>query len=171
MAEGSVHTVYSDGRWKNKIEGAAPPPGWYDRREIAAEAGRAHAMRRHAEHVIRNEDGTIAQRVSYVRDRVFGAPQAAVEDRTGLAYAMAVFWNICFTTETAKSPSDRYTGATQPVGSVGRRLWAAPARVCQVGEGATASSIDAIPRSGDDGERVRPPGSRQRAMAQARSRR
>lgn len=88
MAEGSVHTVYSEGRWKNKIEGAAPLPGWYDRQEVAAEAGRAHAMRRHAEHVIRNEDGTIAQRVSYVRDRDFGAPQAAVEDRTGLAYAM-----------------------------------------------------------------------------------
>lgn len=64
MAEGSVHTVYSDGRWKNRIEGAAPLPGWYDRQEIAAEAGRAYAIRRQAEHVIRNEDGTVAQRVA-----------------------------------------------------------------------------------------------------------
>ena len=86
--EGCVYTVYSDGRWRNKIDGAAPLPGWYDRQEIAAEAGRAHAMRRQAEHVIRNEDGSIAQRVSYRCDVACDAPQAEVRDRTGLAYAM-----------------------------------------------------------------------------------
>jgi uncharacterized protein DUF2188 len=84
MAEGRVHTVYSDGRWKNKIEGAAPLPGWYDRQEIAAEAGRAHAMRRHAEHVVRNQDGTIALRASYPGDSVYEAPQAEGDDSTGL---------------------------------------------------------------------------------------
>ena len=88
MAQGCVHTVHSDGRWKNKVEGEAPLPGWYDRQEIAAEAGRAHAMRRQAEHVIRNEDGTIAQRNSYRCDPASGAPQAEVENRMGLAFAM-----------------------------------------------------------------------------------
>ena len=88
MAEGCVHTVYSDGRWKNKVEGAAPLPGWYDRQEIAAEAGRAHAMRGQAEHVIRNEDGTVAQRVSYRREPLHGVAQLEVESGTGLAYAM-----------------------------------------------------------------------------------
>ena len=87
MAEGRVHTVYSGGRWTNRIEGAPPLPGWYDRQEVAAEAGRAHAMRSQAEHVIRNDDGTIAQRVSYGGGRV-SAPQAEAANTTGLAYAM-----------------------------------------------------------------------------------
>ena len=88
MTEGRVHTVYSGGRWTNRIEGAAPLPGWHDRQEIPAEAGGAHAMRSQAEHVIRDEDGTIAQRVSYGGDRVYSAPQAEGENTTGLAYAM-----------------------------------------------------------------------------------
>ena len=83
MAEGSVHTVCSGGRWMNKTEGAAPLPDWYDRQEIAAEAGRAHAMRRQAEHVIRNEDGRIAHHFSYRAEPVY-----EMENGTGLAYAM-----------------------------------------------------------------------------------
>lgn len=87
-AEGCIHTVYSDGRWKNKVEGAAPLPGWYDRQEIAAEAGRAYAIRGQAEHVIRNEDGTVAQRVSHRREPLHGVAQPEVERETGLAYAI-----------------------------------------------------------------------------------
>ena len=108
--EGCVHTVYSDGRWKNKIEGAAPLPGWYDRQEIAAEAGRAHAMRRHAEHVIRNEDGTIAQRVSSLGDPVCETPQTDVGVRTGLApYAMR---------RLAEHLLERHSAARRPGGAV-----------------------------------------------------
>jgi hypothetical protein len=88
MAEGCVHTVCSGGRWRNKVEGDVPLPGWYDRQEIAAEAGRSWAIRRRAEHVIRNEDGTIARRDSYRADPAFPELGAEAANETGLAYAM-----------------------------------------------------------------------------------
>ena len=68
MAEGFVHTVHADGSWRNTIEGAAPLPGTYAIKEEAVEAGRAHAMQRETEHLIHNEDGSIAERNSYGGD-------------------------------------------------------------------------------------------------------
>jgi len=69
MAEGFVHTVNEDGRWVNSVEGdQAPLPGSFETKEDAVEAGRAEARRRQTEHVIHNEDGSIAERNSYGSD-------------------------------------------------------------------------------------------------------
>ena len=68
MAEGFVHTVHADGSWRNSVENAAPLPGTYDTKAEAVEAGRAEAKRRKTEHLIHNEDGSIAERNSYGGD-------------------------------------------------------------------------------------------------------
>jgi hypothetical protein len=68
MADGFVHTVHADGTWRNTIEGSPPIPGTYATKEEAVEAGRAHARHRETEHVIHNEDGSIAERNSYGGD-------------------------------------------------------------------------------------------------------
>jgi len=69
MAEGFVHTVHRDGRWINSVEGdPAPLPESFDTKEDALEAGRAEARGRQPEHVIHDEDGSIAERNSYGGD-------------------------------------------------------------------------------------------------------
>jgi Uncharacterized protein conserved in bacteria (DUF2188) len=70
MADGFVHTVHSNGRWVTTIEGEGKRPGSsYTSKEMATAAGRAEARRRKTEHVIHNEDGSIAERDSYGNDR------------------------------------------------------------------------------------------------------
>jgi uncharacterized damage-inducible protein DinB len=69
MAEGFVHTVHADGRWRNTLEGDEEEPAeTFDTKAEAVAAGRAEARRRATEHVIHNEDGTIAERNSYGND-------------------------------------------------------------------------------------------------------
>jgi hypothetical protein len=69
MAEGFVHTVHVDARWRNSIEGdQAPLPGLFETKEEAVEVGHAEARRRRTEHVIHNEDGSIGERNSYGSD-------------------------------------------------------------------------------------------------------
>jgi hypothetical protein len=69
MAEGFVHTVYRDGRWVNSLEGdQAPLPDSFETKEDAVEEGRGEARRRQTEHVIHNQDGSIAERNSYGND-------------------------------------------------------------------------------------------------------
>ncbi len=69
MAEGFVHTVHRDGRWRTTVEGEQEPlPDSFDTKEDAVEAGRAEARRRQTEHLIHNEDGSIAERNSYGND-------------------------------------------------------------------------------------------------------
>ena len=69
MAEGFVHTVQRDGRWVNSVEGEqAPLPDSFDTKADAVEEGRGEARRRKTEHVIHNEDGSIAERNSYGSD-------------------------------------------------------------------------------------------------------
>lgn len=70
MADGFVHTVHADGRWRNTIEGAAPLPGAYDTKAEAVSVGRTEARRRETEHVIHREDGSIEDRNSYGNDPV-----------------------------------------------------------------------------------------------------
>ena len=63
MAEGFVHTVHVAGRWENKVEGQdLPLAGTYETKEEATAAGRSEAKRRHTEHVIHLQDGSIAER-------------------------------------------------------------------------------------------------------------
>ena len=68
MADGFVHTVHSNGRWTNTIEGDQSSLDAFDTKDEALEAGRAEARRRQTEHVIHNEDGAIAERNSYGND-------------------------------------------------------------------------------------------------------
>jgi len=68
MADGFVHTVHADGTWRNGIEGDAPLAGAYETKAEAVEAGRAEARSRQTEHLIHNEDGSIAERNSYGND-------------------------------------------------------------------------------------------------------
>ena len=69
MAEGFVHTVHKDGRWRTTIEEQHGSVGdTFDTKEEAIEAGREEARRRQTEHVIHNEDGSIAERNSYGSD-------------------------------------------------------------------------------------------------------
>ena len=73
MADGFVHTVHADGAWRNSIEGDAPLAGAYETKADAVEAGRAEAQRRQTEHLIHNEDGSIA-RAQLLRQRPADRP-------------------------------------------------------------------------------------------------
>jgi hypothetical protein len=69
VAEGFVHTVHVAGRWENKVEGQdLPLAGTYETKEEATAAGRSEAQRRHTEHVIHLQDGSIEERNSYGGD-------------------------------------------------------------------------------------------------------
>jgi hypothetical protein len=71
MPGGFVHTVYRDGRWVSSLEGdQAPLPDFFETREDAVDDGRAEARRRETEHVIHNQDGSIAERNSYGKDPI-----------------------------------------------------------------------------------------------------
>lgn len=66
MAGGFVHTVHVNGRWVNALEGQDRAVlGTFDTMEEAVEAGREEASRRLTEHLIHNEDLTVAERNSY----------------------------------------------------------------------------------------------------------
>ena len=66
MAEGFVHTVRREEGWANTIEGQdGALTGAFETKEAAVVAGRDEAIRRKTEHVIHNEDCTIAERNSY----------------------------------------------------------------------------------------------------------
>lgn len=69
MADGFVHTVHKDGSWVTEIEGdEAAHFASHATKHVAVAAGREEAMRRKTEHVIHNEDGSIAERNSYGSD-------------------------------------------------------------------------------------------------------
>jgi len=66
MAQGFVHTVHVNGRWVNSLEGEERAVlGTFDNKEEAVEAGREQASRRLTEHLIHNEDLSVAERHSY----------------------------------------------------------------------------------------------------------
>lgn len=68
MADGLIHTVWTDGKWQNQVEGGDGVPGSFSTKEEAAEAGRSRAMADKIEHVIHSQDGTIGERNSYWDD-------------------------------------------------------------------------------------------------------
>jgi hypothetical protein len=67
VADGYVHTVYKDGEWVNEVEGGDEVSRQTTKDE-AVERGRELARQRQTEHVIHNQDGTIAERDSYGND-------------------------------------------------------------------------------------------------------
>jgi Uncharacterized protein conserved in bacteria (DUF2188) len=68
MPTGDVETYHEDGQWKNKIEGSTRAANVHETKAPAVQAGRQMAEARKVEHLIRNMDGTIAQRNSYGHD-------------------------------------------------------------------------------------------------------
>lgn len=55
------------GRWISRIAGGTARFGAADLKSDAIAVGRAHAIRLGAEHVVENEDGSIARRTDYPR--------------------------------------------------------------------------------------------------------
>jgi hypothetical protein len=68
MTSGSVETVYWGGQWRNRIHTVQVLSTEYGTREEAAAAGRWLAREAGVEHIVRNVDGSIAERESYGHD-------------------------------------------------------------------------------------------------------
>ncbi|MGY2703372.1 DUF2188 domain-containing protein [Nocardioides sp. HB32] len=66
MGEG-VETYCRDGVWRNRVGSSKPLPGEYGCCAAAVEVGRSEARIRGVVHVIRREDGTVAERNRYPR--------------------------------------------------------------------------------------------------------
>ncbi len=65
MPKGDVETYHQGGTWKNKVEGDDSAESTHDTKDEAIHAGRDMARSRKVEHIIKNMDGTIAERNSY----------------------------------------------------------------------------------------------------------
>jgi hypothetical protein len=68
LPAGDVETYHSAGKWRNRIEAVADLPGGHDHKDEAVRTGREEAKERKVEHIIRNLDGTIAERHTYGHD-------------------------------------------------------------------------------------------------------
>ncbi len=68
MPEGDIETYHLDGKWRNRVEALEDLPGEHDRKADAVLEGRDEARDRKVEHIIRNLDGTIAERNTYGHD-------------------------------------------------------------------------------------------------------
>jgi hypothetical protein len=68
MPAGDIETYHADGKWRNRVEGLESLPGEHDTKDAAVRVGRDEARDRKVEHLIRNLDGTIAERNSYGHD-------------------------------------------------------------------------------------------------------
>lgn len=68
MPKGDVETVHRDGMWGNLIEGEHHTEHYFQTKDRAVAAGRDLARERRSEHIIKNEDGTIAERNTYGDD-------------------------------------------------------------------------------------------------------
>jgi len=68
MPKGDVETYWETDSWKNKVEGEGGVLSAPSSEEEAVKAGREEAKRRLTEHIIRNQDGKIAERNSYGHD-------------------------------------------------------------------------------------------------------
>lgn len=68
MPAGDVETFHQDGAWHNRVEGSGVTAFSFTTKAEAVEVGRAEAMKSKVEHIIKNEDGQIAERHSYGND-------------------------------------------------------------------------------------------------------
>ena len=68
MAKGDIETYFDDGKWKNRAQGNTRPSNTHATKAEAQAAGRALAMKRKVEHVIKKKDGTIGAKNSYGGD-------------------------------------------------------------------------------------------------------
>lgn len=68
MPAGDVETYFHGTEWHNRVEGDDHPFHTSDTKERAVEAGREEAKKRSSEHIVKNQDGTIADRSTYGDD-------------------------------------------------------------------------------------------------------
>jgi hypothetical protein len=68
VPHGDIETYHQDGKWRNKVEGESGSESTHDTKEEAVSAARDMARSRKVEHIIKNMDGTIAERSSYGHD-------------------------------------------------------------------------------------------------------
>ena len=69
MAKGDVHTVPHGDGWANKVEGNQKVSNTATTKAEAQKTGREMAIKRDAEHLVHNQNGTISQRNTYPRGR------------------------------------------------------------------------------------------------------
>jgi hypothetical protein len=68
MAQPAVETYYEEGKWKVKVEGRERAYKTFDTKTEAQAVGRERAMELKTEHIIKNKDGKISEKVSYGND-------------------------------------------------------------------------------------------------------
>jgi len=68
MPHGDIETFHEDGQWHNRVEGEGGLLGSYDDKATAVAEGRDIAKDHKVEHIIKNLDGTIADRSTYGHD-------------------------------------------------------------------------------------------------------
>lgn len=69
MAKGDIETYYENNQWKNRREGSSRAFSADDTKTPAQAAGREAAIKDGVEHVIKNQDGKIAEKNTYPRSR------------------------------------------------------------------------------------------------------
>ncbi|MFB2600080.1 DUF2188 domain-containing protein [Herbiconiux sp. P17] len=65
MAGGDVETFHEGGAWYNRVDGEHGATGPYKTKADAIDAGRHQARRARREHVIRDEDGLVDERIAF----------------------------------------------------------------------------------------------------------
>ena len=68
MPQGDVETYFHGTEWHCRIEGEEAPFHTSDTKERAVAAGRDEAQNLRVEHIIKNQDGTVAERHTYGHD-------------------------------------------------------------------------------------------------------
>ena len=67
--KGDVETYYENDQWRNKVEGNERASTTHATKAEATSKGRDMAKEAGVEHIIRNQDGKIAERQTYPRGR------------------------------------------------------------------------------------------------------
>jgi hypothetical protein len=74
-AKRDVETYFEKGRWKNKVQGSSRAANVHDTRSAALKVGHEMARKRRVDHVIKREDGSIAEQKRYHIDQRSVAPE------------------------------------------------------------------------------------------------
>jgi hypothetical protein len=62
MPTGDIETLHNDGKWHNVVQGTDQVSEPFDTQEEAVAEGRAMAQDLQAQHIVKNLDGSVAER-------------------------------------------------------------------------------------------------------------
>ncbi len=68
MPQGDIETLHNEGKWHNVVSGTDQVSEPFDTKDEAVAEGRAMAQDLGVEHIVKNLDGTIADRSSHGHD-------------------------------------------------------------------------------------------------------